>query len=499
MGETEPDIVAELRKNLYVDDLLSGGTTVAEAQEKKRKMTDVLSDATFKLHKWNASDKELEGDVVGDESGENQTFAKQQLNVKSSDSKLLGLGWDKISDTLTVTFPHESLSTTKRGILSKLARIYDPFGLVSPITVAGKMIYREVCDAKWSWDTQVEGDLADRWKVWEGSLPSGETVPTQTLVAAKSRLAKQGLTIPRLELIGVHMAANLITNVHEALENHSVVRLHCWLDSTVVLYWLQGNGGFKQFVANRVNKIQSHKDIEWHYVPTKDNPADLGSRGTNHLSELWRNGPDWLSSPENWPASPVIKSTIESRAEEKIESEIVACTVQPEAKKDSFDALIEAHVTNVWRVLRVCAWVQRFISNLRLMKACRNLGKLPTKGLEERKEWWIKRAQQNPMNVDSYQTDRVQLNFQENEQGILECRGRMVGQYPIYLPDGAPFTHALVHEAHLHTLHGGVVLTMARVRETFWVPRLRKLVKQVRMNCWGCKRVQVNAYTAHCQ
>ena len=60
------------------------------------------------------------------------------------------------------------------------------------------------------------------------------------------------------------MAANLITNVHEALENHSVVRLHCWLDSTVVLYWLQGNGGFKQFVANRVNKIQSHKDIEWH-------------------------------------------------------------------------------------------------------------------------------------------------------------------------------------------------------------------------------------------
>ena len=130
------------------------------------------------------------------------------------------------------------------------------------------------------------------------------------------------------------------------------------------------------------------------------------------------------------------------------------------------------------------------------MKACRNLGKLTTKELEERKEWWIKRAQQNPMNVDSYQIDRVQLNLQENEQGILECRGRIVGQYPIYLPDGAPFTHALVHEAHLHTLHGGVVLTMARVRETFWVPRLRKLVKQVRMNCWGCKRVQVNAYTA---
>ena len=115
---------------------MSGGTTVAEAREKKRKMMNVLSDATFKLHKWNASEKELEGDgdVVGDEKAESQTFAKQQLNVKSSDSKLLGLAWDKISDTLTASFPKESLSTTKRGILSILARIYDPLGLVSPIT-----------------------------------------------------------------------------------------------------------------------------------------------------------------------------------------------------------------------------------------------------------------------------------------------------------------------------------------------------------------------------
>ena len=128
----EPEIVAELRKNLYVDDLLTGGTTLAAAQEKKSKMSKVLSDATFKLHKWNTSEKELEEDcnVREDLKTGSQTFAKQQLNVKSSDSKLLGLGWDKKSDMLTVTFPHESLSATKRGILGKLAKIYDPLGLV---------------------------------------------------------------------------------------------------------------------------------------------------------------------------------------------------------------------------------------------------------------------------------------------------------------------------------------------------------------------------------
>ena len=41
---------------------------------------------------------------------------------------------------------------------------------------------------------------------------------TQRLVAAKARLAKEELSIPRIELIGGHMAANLVTNVKNALE-----------------------------------------------------------------------------------------------------------------------------------------------------------------------------------------------------------------------------------------------------------------------------------------
>ena len=130
-----------------------------------------------------------------------------------------------------------------------------------------------------------------------------------------------------------------------------------------------------------------------------------------------------------------------------MEREIVGCTIKPEEKKDSFDGLIEVHITNVWRVLRVCAWVQRLISNLKLIKVSRNLEPLTTKELKEQQEWWIKRVQQGPGNVDSFQTDRVQLNLRENEQGILKCRERIVGQYSIYLPDGAPFTPALVHEA----------------------------------------------------
>ncbi len=64
--------------------------------------------------------------------------------------------------------------------------------------------------------------------------PSGAT---QRLVAAKARLAKQGLTIPRLELVSAHSATILVTNVAHALQGLFEPRIHGWLDSTVALHW----------------------------------------------------------------------------------------------------------------------------------------------------------------------------------------------------------------------------------------------------------------------
>ena len=58
------------------------------------------------------------------------------------------------------------------------------------------------------------------------------------LVAAQVRLAKKGLTIPRLELVSGYMAVNLLTNVTEALKGFLLTAKYCWLDSTVALYWM---------------------------------------------------------------------------------------------------------------------------------------------------------------------------------------------------------------------------------------------------------------------
>lgn len=323
----EPEMVAELRRALYVDDLLTGGRNGTQAKQRKEK---AMGDATFELHKWNSNLKQLEEESIQMQTPEDQTYAKQQLNVNPAESKMLGLKWDKQRDTLSVVFPTEEVQPTKRSILAKLAKIYDPLGLVAPITLTGKQIYRDVCETKAPWDAQLKDDLLQQWKKWEQQLPQERLVPraiarfeedieevelhsfgdaskggvgaavyavvrqqsgiTQQLVAAKSRLAKQGLTIPRLELVSAHMATNLLMNVRNALDNITPPKLYGWLDSTVPLYWIKGNGQYKEFVANRVAKIQLQKQITWRYVPSEENPADLASRGGR---QVFRTLDDW--------------------------------------------------------------------------------------------------------------------------------------------------------------------------------------------------------------
>ena len=168
--------------------------------------------------------------------------------------------------------------------------------MVSPVTLSGKLLYRDACNFKVGWDEQLPSNLEKRWASWEFPQPESIAIPrslakykepidsvalhvfgdasgvgvaaaaftvvsqpsgvTQGIVAAKARLAKQGLTVPRLELVAAHMAANLATNIKEALDGYPLVQVYCWSDSTVALRWIRGNGEYRQFVNNIVQKIR---------------------------------------------------------------------------------------------------------------------------------------------------------------------------------------------------------------------------------------------------
>ena len=242
-----------------------------QAKLRKSSAIEIMDDAKLELHKWNSNVAELEDNSTA--ANDEQSFAKQQLQVLPSESKLLGLKWNKSTDTISVEFPEQTPITTKRGVLATLAKIYDPLGLVSPITLHRKLIYRDVCDLKASWDADLPQKSQQRWNKYVESLPQSvstlrpivpfqqavesvelhafgdasvegvgavvysvvrqESGVTVSLVAAKSRLTKKSLTVPRLKLVGAHMATNLVINVRNALVELPKPDIYAWLDSTV--------------------------------------------------------------------------------------------------------------------------------------------------------------------------------------------------------------------------------------------------------------------------
>ena len=110
-------------------------------------------------------------------------------------------------------------------------------------------------------------------------------------------------------------------------------------------------------MANRVQKINSHKEVAWRYVPTPDNPDDLASRG-GHVEEadLWWHGPRWLGSPELWPADVLNEPSEESQAEAK--QKVLGVAVNEENEVEEV-----LHKFHLQKAVRICAWMRRFAHN----------------------------------------------------------------------------------------------------------------------------------------
>ncbi|XP_068723318.1 uncharacterized protein [Montipora capricornis] len=472
-----PQETDRLRRSFYIDDLLSGGQDVQQARTRKEIATEIMSDASFELHKWHSNEPQLE-DRPPSTPYEEQSYAKQQLQAQSSGSKLLGVKWNKEDDTIAVQFPEVVTSRpNERGSPHAVPKVGRVCTSGSDYLKTHSILPRSSLKLHAFGDASTYGVEAAVYSIvrQRGGI-------TQTLVTAKARLAKKDLTIPRLELISAHMAANLVINVRNALKDLPKPAVYGWLDSTVALHWILGNGQYRQFVANRVRKIREHTDIRWRYVPIFDNPADQASRGgqvTN--AELWWNGPAWLSDPEKWPDNPVTAKSPASEEEAKPIKEVLNLSQQQHNQdRNEFDELLERN--DLRRALRAHAWVLRFTTRRE------RRGPLTSQDTQEVKEWWIKRVETQDMQKPEFEQTRQILNLVPNEDGVLECHGRIQGKRPMYLPVDATFTRKLVQRIHAETLHGGVSLTMAAVREEYWIPTLRKLVKSVRSTCWGCKR-----------
>ena len=90
--------------------------------------------------------------------------------------------------------------------------------------------------------------------------------------------------------------------------------------------------------------------------------------------------------------------------------------------------------------------------------------------------------------------NQKRLNLHENQERIYECRGRIEGAYPVYIPSESILSQKLIFSAHKGTLHGGVTITMKKVHSQYWTLILRNLVKFIIRNCCACKKYQATSY-----
>lgn len=146
-----PKLIKEIRDDLYVDDLMTGGENAEITAEKKAITTEkkfittkVFKDAAFTVHKWHSNVPDLVA-ISSSPYEKEITYAKQQLGgAKPSEGKLLGVPWEREQDVISVILQTTRTGTTKRDVLSHLAKIYDPLGLVSPIMLTGKKLYHDI-------------------------------------------------------------------------------------------------------------------------------------------------------------------------------------------------------------------------------------------------------------------------------------------------------------------------------------------------------------------
>jgi hypothetical protein len=78
----------------------------------------------------------------------------------------------------------------------------------------------------------------------------------------------------------------------------------------------------------------------------------------------------------------------------------------------------------------------------------RKQGSLTTAEVHKQIDRWIRRIQERHKESDRVKEDRLRLNLVENENVLLECRGRIQGHYLIYIPKGTLLAEKIVMDAH---------------------------------------------------
>ncbi|GFV15340.1 DUF1758 domain-containing protein [Trichonephila clavipes] len=150
-----PDAADVICNYSYMNDILSGESTLEGGKELKTRLSQLLLRGGFELHKWVSNSPELLKDL----SASSYVFDKK---IQDAPVKTLGMLWDPKVDCLTYKVKiSDKVNFSKRDVLSETARLYDPLGLIGPIVTKAKIFIQELWKIKLDWSEQLPPDAME--------------------------------------------------------------------------------------------------------------------------------------------------------------------------------------------------------------------------------------------------------------------------------------------------------------------------------------------------
>lgn len=133
-----PKAAKVLKNDFYVDDMLTGASTITEAEQSRNELNEITRQGGLNLRKWASSDSSLITPLLNCSSApllncSSAPFFKLNLDIAA---KTVGILWNAQRDSINFTVNRNAGTTktlTKREILSQIALLFDPRGLLGPV------------------------------------------------------------------------------------------------------------------------------------------------------------------------------------------------------------------------------------------------------------------------------------------------------------------------------------------------------------------------------
>ena len=144
--------------------MLEGFQIMEEGLEFYFESKKCLKEGGFELRKWNFNNKELMDKICVEENENSYDQGNNSLGLR----KVLGINSGIEKDLFVFDFDEvvqleKDLKFTKTNLLKINATLFDPLGLIAPITLQGKLLFKLLCIDKSDWDDELDDIIKQKF------------------------------------------------------------------------------------------------------------------------------------------------------------------------------------------------------------------------------------------------------------------------------------------------------------------------------------------------